>query len=100
MGNWPVCPDERPCTLFGDLDQLGSVERPFLGLVYSTAYSGCTIGLTTEDCLPRFLIAAKDRSLATFFNIQINRLADRFIMEIEENVNGGEEKGRFSQIPF
>jgi hypothetical protein len=38
--------------------------------------------------------------LATFFNFAINSLADRLLMEIEENVNGDGEKRRFSQIPF
>jgi hypothetical protein len=40
------------------------------------------------------------RLLATFFNFEINRLADRFLMEIEENVNPGKETGQFSKIPF
>ena len=37
------------------------------------------------------------RLLATFFNIQISRLADRFLMEIEENVNGSEENSCFQR---
>ena len=38
-----------------------------------------------------------NRFLATLFNIQINGLADRFLMEIEENVNPGTEKGSFQR---
>ena len=38
--------------------------------------------------------------LATFFNIQISGLAERFLMEIEENVNPGTQKGGFSEIPL
>jgi hypothetical protein len=38
--------------------------------------------------------------LATFFNFEIKGLADRFLMEIEENVNPGTEKRQFSKIPF
>ena len=38
--------------------------------------------------------------LATFFNIQISGLADRFLMEIEENVNPGTGKRQFSKIPY
>jgi hypothetical protein len=38
------------------------------------------------------------RLLATFFNIQISGLADRFVMEIAENVNPGTEKRQFSKI--
>jgi len=32
------------------------------------------------------------RFLARFFNFEISRLADSFLMEIEENVNPGTEK--------
>ena len=35
-----------------------------------------------------------------FFNIQIGRLADRFLMEIQENVNPGAETRQLSKIPF
>ena len=38
--------------------------------------------------------------LATFFNFEINGLADRFVMEIEENVNPGTGKRQFSKMPF
>jgi hypothetical protein len=38
--------------------------------------------------------------LATYFNFEISGLSDRFLMEIEENVNPGTEKGQFSKIPF
>ena len=40
------------------------------------------------------------RSLATFFNFEISGLADRSLMEIEENVNPGTQKGGFSEIPL
>jgi hypothetical protein len=40
------------------------------------------------------------QNLANFFNLEIDGLGDKSAMEIEENVNGDEEKGRFSQIPF
>jgi hypothetical protein len=33
--------------------------------------------------------------LATFFNFEINGLPDRSLMEIEENVNPGTQKGGF-----
>jgi hypothetical protein len=33
--------------------------------------------------------------LATFFNFEISGLADRFLMEIEENVNPGTGERRF-----
>jgi hypothetical protein len=36
--------------------------------------------------------------LAKFFNIQINGLSDRFVMEIRENVTPGTEKRQFSKI--
>ena len=39
-------------------------------------------------------------SLATFFNIQISGLPNRFLLEIEENVNSGRGKRRFLKIPF
>jgi len=38
--------------------------------------------------------------LVTFFNFEINRLTDRFIVEIEENVNPGTEKRQFSKTAF
>jgi hypothetical protein len=38
--------------------------------------------------------------LATVFKFQINGLADRFLMEIEENVNPGMEKRQFSKMAF
>jgi hypothetical protein len=38
------------------------------------------------------------RVLATFFDSKISVLADRFLMEIEENVNPGTEKRQFSKI--
>jgi hypothetical protein len=38
--------------------------------------------------------------LAKFFNLEINGLADRFLMESKENVNPRMEKGQFSKIPF
>jgi hypothetical protein len=40
------------------------------------------------------------RLLATLFNVQINVLVDRFLMEIEENVNPGPQKGEVSEIPL
>jgi hypothetical protein len=39
------------------------------------------------DDLPRFLIQAKNSFLATPFTIQISGLDNRFVTEIEENVN-------------
>ena len=39
-------------------------------------------------------------TLAKFFNHEIRGLADRFLMEIEENVNPGTERRQFSKIPF
>jgi hypothetical protein len=39
-------------------------------------------------------------TLAKFFNFEISGLADRFLMEIEENVNLGTEQRHFSKIPF
>jgi hypothetical protein len=39
----------------------------------------------------------RDASLAKFFNFEISGLADRFLMEIEENVNAGAGK-RQSQL--
>ena len=45
----------------------------------------------------------KHRQLATFFNFEISGLADRFLMEIEENVNSGWENGsleRYVLVPF
>jgi len=47
--------------------------------------------------LPRSMILAKHIYLATFFNFEINGLADRFLMEIEENVNSGREKASFQR---
>jgi hypothetical protein len=38
--------------------------------------------------------------LAMLFNFEIKGLADRFLMEIEENVNPGGQERRFSEIPF
>ena len=38
--------------------------------------------------------------LATLFNFEISELADRFLMEIEENVNPRTEELQFSKIPF
>jgi hypothetical protein len=35
--------------------------------------------------------------LATFFNFEIKWLADRFLIEIEENVNSGRENGSFQR---
>jgi hypothetical protein len=39
-------------------------------------------------------------TLAKFFNHEIRGLADRFLTEIEEDVNPGTEKRQFSKIPF
>jgi hypothetical protein len=38
--------------------------------------------------------------LAKLFNFEISGLAHSFLMEIEENVNPGTGKRRFSKIPF
>jgi hypothetical protein len=38
------------------------------------------------------------RFLATFFNYEISGLPDKYLMEIEENVNAGIEKRHFSKI--
>ena len=35
-----------------------------------------------------------------FFNFEIKGLADSFLMEIEQNVNPGMEKGQFLKIPL
>ena len=37
-------------------------------------------------------------SILPFFNIEISCLPDRFLMEIEENVNAGTEQRQFSKI--
>jgi len=42
----------------------------------------------------------KYRFLAKVFNFEISGLPDRFLMEMEENVNPGMGKGQFSKIPF
>jgi hypothetical protein len=42
----------------------------------------------------------KSIDLATFFSFEISMLADRFLMEIEENVNPGAEQRQFSKILF
>ena len=46
------------------------------------------------------MILAKYKYLATFFNIQISGLSDRSLMEMEENVNPGTRKRKFSEIPL
>jgi hypothetical protein len=38
--------------------------------------------------------------LAALFNFEISGLADRFLMEIEQNVNSGWEKGSFQRYLF
>jgi hypothetical protein len=38
-------------------------------------------------------------TLAKFFNHEIRGFADRFLMEIEEDVNPGTEKQQSSKIP-
>jgi hypothetical protein len=47
-----------------------------------------------------FLTARTCQFRAAFFNVEISGLADRFVMEIEENVNFGPEKRQFSKIPY
>jgi hypothetical protein len=86
--------------------QSGSVnggDPPFGGrkfLLFGDAFSVQRVGCGKYYMLGLSIVTAECRCLATLFNIQISRLPDRSLMEIEENVNGGEEKGRFSQIPF
>jgi hypothetical protein len=46
------------------------------------------------------LILVEYSFLAKPFKYEIKWLANRFVMEIEENVNLGREKPQFSKIPF
>ncbi len=48
----------------------------------------------------RSIVLLKYGSLARFFNFEISRLAHRFLLKIEENVNPWTEKKRFSKIRF
>jgi hypothetical protein len=41
------------------------------------------------------MILAEHSFLATLVNFEISGLADRFLIEIEENVNPGVERGSF-----
>jgi hypothetical protein len=45
-------------------------------------------------------VSKEYQSLANFFNFQIKRVADRFLMEIGANVNAAKEIRRFSEIPL
>jgi hypothetical protein len=76
---------------------------PFEGrnsLLFDDAFSDQRAGQGKYHILGLLIVIVECRSLATFFNFAINSLADRLLMEIEENVNGDGEKRRFSQIPF
>jgi hypothetical protein len=84
-------------------DKSNGEQPPFGGRkfpLFDDAFSDQRVGQGKYHMLGLAIVIVKCRSLANFFNIQINRLADSFLMEIGANVNPGTGKPRFSKIPF
>jgi len=72
------------------LGQVNGGQPLFRGrkfLLFDEAFSYQEVGCGKYYMLRLSIVIVECQSLATLFNIQISGLADRFLMEIKENVN-------------
>jgi hypothetical protein len=94
-----ICTSRRIATTetnFYDLPEIAT-SKPYQNP--TSSFENCGVGISSwciqmgRDVIQSSLF----QFLATFFSLEISGLADSFLMEIEENVNSGQQTSSFKR---